>query len=530
MAVSILLVLLASVPLADPPAAHGAMAPSLVTADDGALWITWVEGDTVRTASASRERWSAPTTIVTSPKLFANWADVPSLALNGSAQLAHFPEKSAPAKYAYDVELAWRDGRGVFVRRGAAHDDGTPTEHGFASVVPERAGFLAFWLDGRRMAKKGPMTLRAGRVVDGRVHRSSVIDARVCECCRTAAAVTSEGPFVVYRDRDEDEVRNIGIVRRTRRGFTKPRVVHDDGWKTPGCPVNGPAADASDRRAVVAWYTGAELGRVRVAFSRDAGATFRMHEAHDHPDAVPLGRVDVVLAEEGGAHVSWVVADDDKRARIVVRHVSERGALGPPRTVATTTPSRASGFPKMVRRPDGRLYVAWTEVRPDGSTRVRGRTMPTAARSSSRPASSRPPPISSYVAQTLDGRPASVDALRGRPVLLNIWATWCGPCRREMPDLEMIAKRYPSLQVIGVSVDEQGADDRVKDVVRRLGVTYPIWRDPADRASVVFRATSLPTTILLDAEGRIVRRADGMFAPDDESWSSVLRSVAAPER
>jgi thiol-disulfide isomerase/thioredoxin len=506
----------------DPPSKSGAQAPNWAVHGTTAA-LTWIEpdgdGHAVKIAMLAGSKWSAPKLVVRSAKLVANWADFPSAAIEGRDILVHFAEKSGEDKYAYGVELARSIGGAPFERLGPAHDDRTPTEHGFASLVPEHDGFRLFWLDGRNMVKPdGPMTIRSARLSARGIEDPHVLDDRVCECCGTSASITSEGPFIVYRDRSEAEIRNISIVRKTASGWSSPRAIHDDQWKVPGCPVNGPASDAVAKRAVVAWYTGAELGRIRVAFSDDAAATFgKPHEIHDVPDAAPLGRVDVALVDDG-AIVCWLVADDEKNARILYRHVDTDGRVGRPHLLALTSPERGSGFPRMAKVGDALLF-AWTEVGPPSKIRARRAPIATIDRGRERAVATSPivgKKTPRYSARSLDGKPVSLSELKGRVVLLNVWATWCGPCRNEMPELAKLHQRHEraGLSVIGISVDEAGADTRVRDVVSKLALPYPIWRDPEDRASRVFDGAALPVTVIVDRSGKIAFHQVGVVPID----------------
>ena len=101
----------------------------------------------------------------------------------------------------------------------------------------------------------------------------AVLDTRVCDCCQTSAAMTAEGPVVVYRDRSEGELRDISIARLRNGEWSEPRTVFRDGWEISGCPVNGPVdRRRSGRRLAVAWFTAAnDMSRVKLAFSDDAG-------------------------------------------------------------------------------------------------------------------------------------------------------------------------------------------------------------------------------------------------------------------
>lgn len=124
----------------------------------------------------------------------------------------------------------------------------------------------------------------------------------------------------------------------------------------------------------------------------------------------------------------------------------------------------------------------------------------------------------------LDGRPVRLDTLApGRPLLLNVWASWCGPCVEEMPELERFAREQgdAGVQVVGLALDSPEA---VRDFLRRVPVGYPILLDqpgPAD-ASVWLGNTRglLPYTVLVGADRRIVRQKLGPFAPGEvDRWA-----------
>ncbi|HEX7089621.1 MAG TPA: TlpA disulfide reductase family protein [Longimicrobiales bacterium] len=140
-----------------------------------------------------------------------------------------------------------------------------------------------------------------------------------------------------------------------------------------------------------------------------------------------------------------------------------------------------------------------------------------------------------FEARTLDGRAASLDSLRGRVVLLNVWATWCPPCVQEMPALERLHRELGplGLAVIGVNVDASvGAFDRdgnpggnVGAFVEQLGLTFPIWLDPEGRIEKLYRINGLPTTFIIDRNGRIVRQERGAVAWDQPPHSTQIRQL-----
>jgi thiol-disulfide isomerase/thioredoxin len=121
---------------------------------------------------------------------------------------------------------------------------------------------------------------------------------------------------------------------------------------------------------------------------------------------------------------------------------------------------------------------------------------------------------------------ATLASLRGQVVLLNAWATWCPPCREEMPDFEAFHKRYreQGLAVVGVNIDEGEADEAVTRYVQGMKIGFSIWRDPNNRFGKRFRVLGVPATLLINREGMIVRRWQG---PMDPGAADNLKSIMA---
>lgn len=380
----------------DPPAVPDSLAPNLIVAD-GRIVLSWLEpaddletgsGHRLRFAELTGESWSAAQTVAEGSDFFANWADVPSVVpLGDGAYVAHWLAKVGGGTYAYSIRLAASsDGGESWEDLGFLPDDQSPTEHGFAALIPDGDAVQAFWLDGRGMAADGPMELRTARLAssEGAARTTetadgtqpslglqpgveTVLDDRVCECCPLDSAMTATGPVVVYRDRSDEEIRDIRLVRRIGEAWSEPVTVHADDWKIPGCPVNGPAVAVDGQRLAVAWFTAPEeRPMVRLAFSDDGGATFQA--PFDVDTSAPPGRVDLIL-DGGEAVVSWLAAGEEE-ASIQVQRFSPSGPLGPPIRIATTSASRRSGFPRMATDGD-HLYLAWVDVPEDGPQRLR---------------------------------------------------------------------------------------------------------------------------------------------------------------
>ncbi len=133
-------------------------------------------------------------------------------------------------------------------------------------------------------------------------------------------------------------------------------------------------------------------------------------------------------------------------------------------------------------------------------------------------------PLPAIVLPDLSGTPVDLAAFRGRPLLINVWASWCGPCVEEMPELARFADAQDEqgVQVLGLALDTR---EGVQDFLQRVPVGYPIVLDTPGRddASVRLGNTQglLPYSVLVDAQGRIVRRKLGPFAQGEiEEWAT----------
>jgi thiol-disulfide isomerase/thioredoxin len=119
-----------------------------------------------------------------------------------------------------------------------------------------------------------------------------------------------------------------------------------------------------------------------------------------------------------------------------------------------------------------------------------------------------------FKVDALDGKPLSLAASRGKVVLLNFWATWCGPCRAEIPDLIVLQEKYKDqLQIIGLTVDDDD-DSMIKEVVAETRINYPVAMSPPEVRKQYGGITALPTSFMLDTQGRVVQKHEGLRDPD----------------
>lgn len=131
-----------------------------------------------------------------------------------------------------------------------------------------------------------------------------------------------------------------------------------------------------------------------------------------------------------------------------------------------------------------------------------------------------------YAATMLNGGAYELASKRDKVVLLNVWATWCGPCVYEIPELQAAHDKYASrgLEVVGVSVDE-GAPEGVKEFVAERKMTYPVVLDPEGRLAGILQTSVLPTTVLVDRSGKIVWKKIGAIMPNDPEFEKAIEEA-----
>jgi hypothetical protein len=358
-----------------------------LTTTDGRVVLSWFEktGEkkyALRFSTRENEKWSDVQTIAKGENFFVNWADFPSVVMKTDKTLtAHWLVKSAAKPYAYDVNIAFSsDGGKSWTKPMKPHTDNTETEHGFVSLLDLDDGKTGVvWLDGRKFqgAKEGEtrhdghdakkeMTLRYAAIdKDGKLFDETELDGRVCDCCQTSAAKTSDGAIVVYRDRTEEEIRDISAVRFVNGGWEKPQKISTDNWNINGCPVNGPVVAAKEKQVAVVWYTEAESQhQVKVAFSNDAGATFGQPVIVD--DGKAMGRTDLLMLDDGSVLVVWL-AGNASGAEIKCRRVKPYGTMDDVFKITDTSIERKSGFPRIAQS-GKEIIFAWTDI---ATSRVR---------------------------------------------------------------------------------------------------------------------------------------------------------------
>lgn len=398
------------------PAAANAGEPQLTVSNRGVL-LSWIEhsGTTVslRFAERAPTGWTQPRSVSSGDDWSINAIDVPSvLRLSNGTLVAQWLQQSGAGMHANDVRISYSkdDGR-TWAPSFTPYSDRAPRERLFASLFELPNTTLGLiWLnggavsagtsDGRTMerhrheggqhgrehggghqgqrgheAPAGAMGMAMGEMslrfasFDGAWKQTAdmPIDARVCECCSTAAIITSEGVLAAYRNRSDDEIRDIYVSRLVQGRWSEPSVVHADNWRIPACPINGPALAAAGRNVAIAWYTVTQdQGHTYVAFSSDAGRRFTTATRLD--DTASTGRVDIELLPDASALATWVEVADG-RSQFRARRVAPDGTRSPAVTIATLAGGRTGAVPRVSRSGD-ELVFAWTEAS-GGASQVR---------------------------------------------------------------------------------------------------------------------------------------------------------------
>lgn len=366
----------------DVPTGKGAREPSLFADTSGRLIMSWTEeahdGFAVKTAFLEDGVWSEPSTVTSSTDLFVNWADFPSIALfDDGTMVTHWLQKAPGGLFSYDVKIALSrdDGRSWSVPI-TPHRDGTSSQHGFVTLAPFRNDVIAIWLDGRAYggelleqgAVSGAMQLRAAVIsTDGTMSQDAAIDFMTCSCCQTSAAIAGDTLLVLYRDRSNQEIRDISVIRMRDGVWSDPATIHADGWEISGCPVNGPSISAHGDSVATAWFTGAnDIPAIKMAFSSDAGHTFG--DAVRIDQGQPVGRVDTLMLEDESALVSWIEWIGSDETLFICRATAE-GCVES-QVVTRNSSVGSMNFPQMAATRDT-IYLAWTHPLSNGKDSIR---------------------------------------------------------------------------------------------------------------------------------------------------------------
>ena len=130
-----------------------------------------------------------------------------------------------------------------------------------------------------------------------------------------------------------------------------------------------------------------------------------------------------------------------------------------------------------------------------------------------------------FALKSIDGTNLRLNEYRGQVVLINFWASWCGPCRQEMPLLEAIDKRYQNagFTVLGVNVEGKAAP--AKEIAAKAGVSFPVLVDEGQKVSELYQLEAMPSSVIVDRDG-VVRYVHSGYKPGDEAkYVEVIKQL-----
>ena len=496
----------------DPPAPVGSILPAL--AAEGAttvsrgheLLLTWLEpgerGGRLAFSRFSGGRWTAPVTIAPQVSQIDS-ADESSLTVI---------ETQGPRR-----TLIARTGSAAFRSpdAGRTWTRFTATPLPFSSFASGMEGSYVFWAP---PDDQGGARLLASRVMAS----ESVMDTTVAPRVPTAAAMTWDGPVVAYRDAGD----RIAVVRRSDARWASPAPIPASRGKVSKYVDANPVIAAEERRVAVAWIAErSDRLVVRLSFSEDAGRTFGVPVDVDQPAGAgaPDGSLALALAPDGDAFLLWRSVETPRVSQLNLARVAPDGRRSAEVVVTKVAGIHLRRRAQLVRAGE-ELAIAWAQ---GALARVAVARIPTAkvpplrlrrpdsqrSRQASGTATGSgrigdPAPELEFA--TLAGEKGSLKQLRGKIVVLNLWATWCVPCATEMPELAAVQRQYANrgVVVVGATIDAASRQDRVRSFVAERKLPFAIWLDPAMSLSKSLRVPALPTTFLIDAHGVIAARRD----------------------
>ena len=134
-------------------------------------------------------------------------------------------------------------------------------------------------------------------------------------------------------------------------------------------------------------------------------------------------------------------------------------------------------------------------------------------------------PAPSFTLTALSGQPATLNQFKGQVVMVNFWATWCGPCQQEMPLLDQMYKKYKpaGFTLIGVNVDKE--EPAVKELLARKPVSFPVLLDPANQVSKAYHVNEMPSSVIIDRKGEIRYVHKGYHPGDENEYQDRIRQL-----
>ncbi len=133
-----------------------------------------------------------------------------------------------------------------------------------------------------------------------------------------------------------------------------------------------------------------------------------------------------------------------------------------------------------------------------------------------------------FSGKTSDGADFSLADYRDKVVLVNVWATWCGPCVQELPELAKLHRAHgDDFAVVGINIDKPRLHPKMHSMIREHGIDYPVVVDPDGESLGTFGVKGYPTSVLLDRNGVVRWRREGIIAPSDSEADTAIKAALA---
>ena len=388
----------------------------------------------------------------------------------------------------------------------------------FGTVVAWGENVEAFWIDTRDMrtptdngALYAALSTDDGKTFGGDrpIHATDV-----CPCCQITAVAAPDGSLLLGLRQVEQGFRDSTVEHSTDGGKTFGQGVRlgSDRWKIDGCPLKPTVLAVNGANVYAAAFNGAtEPGGVRFTSSSDGGKTFGVFSPL-HPEAVVSDAPTLVATTEGVVAV-WhgKVASGDKRAVFLRRSADHGATWGAVETLSTS--GSEAGNATAAARADGGIVSAWIE-----GDRVVTRIIP-------------PPSIPVVTPKDFS---AALEQEQGSVLVLNLWASWCAPCLKEIPELVKLQKTYArcGVRLLGLAMDDPSElSAAVQPAVTKYFPEFrTLARDSASMdsfASVVDGAWNelMPTSYVIGRDGAVVKRLQG--GKTYAEFEAIVKPLAA---
>ncbi len=223
------------------------------------------------------------------------------------------------------------------------------------------------------------MSLRSG-TIDKNLNLIDAqnIDGLVCECCQTDITMTDKGPIGVYRDRSEEETRDIFITKLEDGVWGKGKPLHLDNWKINGCPVNGPVITGNNNEITVAWYTRAGgRSNIKIVKSMDYGETFGNPILLGTNETV--GHISMTDDAAGNTWLLWQKTANKGSIELVLTKIESESNKIMHKVIEEAGKTPRFSFPQITRN-NNQIVLAYSTVKND-SRETRGNNRKTSIKS-----------------------------------------------------------------------------------------------------------------------------------------------------